>query len=59
MNLAQLQTQIQRLQEQVASLQEILAQTRQALEESRRENTILRQKLDALARRFFGKRASS
>jgi transposase/regulator of replication initiation timing len=57
MNLAQLQTQIQRLQEQVASLQEILAQTRQALEESRRENTILRQKLDALARRFFGKKS--
>lgn len=50
MNLAELQTQIHLLQEQVASLL-------QALEESRRENTILRQKLDALARRFFGKKS--
>jgi len=38
-------------------LQQTLAQTRQALEPSRRENTILRQKLDALARRFFGKKS--
>jgi transposase len=50
MNLAELQTQINRLQEQVASLQ-------QALEQSRRENAVLRQKLDALARRFFGKKS--
>ena len=57
MNLAELQTQIQQLQQQMASLQETLAQTRQALEESRRENTVLRQKLDALARRFFGKKS--
>jgi transposase/regulator of replication initiation timing len=57
MNLAELQTQINRLQEQVASLQQALEQTRQALEQSRRENTVLRQKLDALARRFFGKKS--
>jgi len=38
------------LQQQVASLQ-------QALEASRRENTVLRQKLDVLARRFFGKKS--
>jgi transposase len=57
MNLAELQTQMNLLQEQVSSLQETLAQTRQALEESRRENTVLRQKLDALARRFFGKKS--
>jgi transposase len=50
MNLAELQTQINLLQQQVASLQ-------QALEQSRRENTVLRQKLDALARRFFGKKS--
>src|SRR5271168_1374820 len=50
MNLAQLQTQINLLQQQVASLQ-------QALDLSRRENTVLRQKLDALARRFFGKKS--
>jgi transposase len=50
MNLAELQTQINRLQEQVASLQ-------QALEQSRHENTVLRQKLDALARRFFGQKS--
>ena len=29
----------------------------QALEQTRRENTLLRQKLDALARRFFGKKS--
>jgi len=57
MNLAELQTQINLLQQQVSSLQQTLAQTRQALEQSRRENTILRQKLDALARRFFGKKS--
>jgi transposase len=38
-------------------LQQALEQTRQALAESRRENTVLRQKLDALARRFFGKKS--
>ena len=57
MTLAELQTQFHRLQEQVASLQQALAQTRQALDQSRRENTVLRQKLDALARRFFGKKS--
>src|SRR5271154_4142354 len=57
MNLAELQTQMNLLQQQVSSLQETLVQTRQALEESRRENTVLRQKLDALARRFFGKKS--
>jgi transposase len=50
MNPASLQTQLRELREQVAVLQE-------ALEQSRRENTILRQKLDALARRFFGKKS--
>ena len=50
MNPALLQTQLRELREQVAVLQE-------ALEQSRRENTILRQKLDALARRFFGKKS--
>jgi transposase len=57
MNLAELQTQINLLQQQVASLQQTLEQTRQALAESRRENTVLRQKLDALARRFFGRKS--
>ena len=50
MNPASLQNQLRELREQVASLQE-------ALEQSRRENTILRQKLDVLARRFFGKKS--
>ncbi len=50
MNPASLQTELRALREQVAALQE-------ALEQTRRENTILRQKLDALARRFFGKRS--
>jgi transposase/regulator of replication initiation timing len=52
-----LQMQITLLQQQVASLQQALEQTRQALAQSRRENTVLRQKLDALARRFFGKKS--
>jgi transposase len=50
MNTGPLPTQIDTLQAQLASLQ-------QALEAARRENTILRQKLDALARRFFGKKS--
>ena len=45
------------LQQQLAALQQVLAETRQALEDARRENTLLRQKLDALARRFFGKQS--
>ena len=57
MNDPALQSQIRLLQEQVASLRQALERTRQALEQSRRENTILRQKLDALARRFFGKKS--
>jgi hypothetical protein len=40
MNPASLQSQLRELREQVAVLQE-------ALEQSRRENTLLRQKLDA------------
>ena len=50
MNPASLQNQLRELRAQVAVLQE-------ALEQSRRENTLLRQKLDALARRFFGKKS--
>jgi len=50
MDPASLQTQLRQLSEQVAVLQE-------ALEQSRQENRILRQKLDALARRFFGKKS--
>jgi transposase len=50
MNPAHLQAELRTLGEQVRALQ-------QALEQSRRENVILRQKLDALARRFFGKKS--
>jgi transposase len=50
MNNGPLQTQVDALRQQINSLQ-------QALEVSRRENTLLRQKLDALARRFFGKKS--
>ena len=57
MNAGPLQLQLDTLRQQVAGLQQALEQTRQALEQSRRENTILRQKLDALARRFFGKKS--
>jgi len=57
MNAAMLQTQIDALTQQQTCLQQALGQSRQALEEARRENTLLRQKLDALARRFFGKKS--
>lgn len=50
MSVAALQQQIDTLQNQVASLL-------QALDESKRENILLRQKLDALARQYFGKRS--
>ena len=45
------------LHAQVSSLEQTVAELRQALEESRRENTLLRQKLDALAQRCFGKKS--
>ncbi len=54
---ADLQTQIDALQAQVASLRQALQQALQANEQLRGENRILRQKLDALARRFFGKKS--
>jgi len=50
MHPASFQTELRQLREQIAVLKE-------ALEQSRRENTLLRQKLDALARRFFGKQS--
>jgi transposase len=50
MDAAALPTQINLLQELVRAL-------RESLEQARRENTLLRQKLDALARRFFGKQS--
>ena len=52
-----MQQQLDALQAQVNSLQQALEQTRQALESARVENTLLRQKLDKLARRFFGKKS--
>ncbi len=54
--LKALREQVSLLQQQVATLQQALEQSRQALEDSHRENTLLRQKLDALARRFFGQK---
>ena len=50
MHPASFQAELKVLREQIASL-------RDALEQSQRENAILRQKLDALARRFFGKKS--
>ena len=57
MNTVPLQNELRALREEVVLLRQALEQSRQALEDSRRENTILRQKLDALARRFFGKKS--
>lgn len=48
-----------RLQQQMDALQQLVASLQQTLEETRRENTLLRQKLDALARRYFGKQSEA
>jgi len=50
MDIAALQTQNQLLQQQVSLLTE-------ALQQARAENALLRQKLDALCRRFFGQQS--
>ena len=57
MNTASLQQQITALQEQLVMLQKAFAQTQKELEDTRLENKLLRQKLDALARRYFGKKS--
>jgi len=57
MNEAALQAQIDALKAELSSAQQFLKATLQSLEDSRRENTVLRQKLDALAQRFFGKKS--
>src|ERR1041385_3942804 len=57
MSDAVLQAQIDGLKSEVSSLRQLLQQAQKALEDSRQENTILRQKLDALARRYFGKKS--
>lgn len=57
MDAAALHIQNDLLQKQVTLLQQTVEQTRQALEQARTEITLLRQKLDALARRFFGKKS--
>lgn len=54
---AALQIQNQLLQQQVSLLTEALQQARAALEQARVENALLRQKLDALCRRFFGQQS--
>jgi transposase len=57
MDTATLQLQIHRLQQQVGLLQEQNASLKEALAQARLENTLLRQKLDALARRLFGSKS--
>ena len=52
-----LAAQVSLLQKQVDLLQQLLAETRQALAAAQRENTLLRQKVDALARRCFGQKS--
>jgi transposase len=52
MHSGPLQNEIQSLREQIAALQ-------QSLDSARIENTLLRQKLDALARRYFGKQSEA
>lgn len=57
MDAAALQTQLHLLQEQVGSLQQQNASLKEALAQARLENTFLRQKFDALARRIFGSKS--
>jgi len=57
MNAASLPQELRALEEQFAALQQTLRERQQADEALRRENTVLRQKLDARARRFFGKQS--
>ena len=45
------------LQNQIDTLKELVVSLQQSLEAARVENTLLRQKLDALARRLFGKKS--
>jgi transposase len=44
------------LQEQLLALQQQVTALQQALEQSRQENTLLRQRLDAFIRRYYGKK---
>jgi transposase len=61
MNLTLLQEQMSRLQQQLVSLQESssqqIARLEEELKECKLENSLLRQKLDALVRRCFGKKS--
>jgi transposase len=64
MTPAQLQAELHDLRGQFVLLKSTLEETQaalkltqQALEESQRENKVLRQKLDVLARRFFGRKS--
>jgi len=61
MNLVLLQEQFEQLQRQFVELQQSssqrIAQLEAELKECKLENTLLRQKLDALARRCFGKKS--
>ena len=45
------------LPQQIAGLREQLTVAQQQLQASRLENALLRQKLDALARRYFGRKS--
>ena len=45
------------LQNPITALHQQIVSLQQSLQAARLENTVLRQKLDALARRFFGKKS--
>jgi uncharacterized coiled-coil protein SlyX len=45
------------LREVISTLQTAISTLNTALEETRKENSLLRQKLDALGQRFFGKKS--
>ena len=45
------------LREVISTLQSTISTLNAALEETRKENSLLRQKLDALAQRFFGRKS--
>lgn len=57
MDIASLQEQVAALQAQLATAQQRIAHGQDEIKEVRQENTLLRQKLDALIRRYFGKKS--
>ena len=57
MDIASLQAEVATLQAQLATAEQRITQGQEEVKEVRQENAVLRQKLDALIRRYFGKKS--